>query len=99
MYIVGDSNMEDNGLQVTAMVKPEALHFFEDHGCIVRQQRGADTIIFPAGSRKEKLSATSKRCSHIILPDNTTITAIEGETICILLLIDLSKGQTTHLTN
>ncbi len=91
--------MEDSGLRVKAMVKPDALPFFKDHGCIVQQQRGTDTIIFPAGSRKEKLSPTSKRCSNIILPDNTVITAIESETVCILLLIDLSQGKTQHLTS
>jgi hypothetical protein len=92
------STQEKDTIRLLAHVKPEALSFFTDHGCVVQQQRDVDTVLFPAGSRQEKLSPTSKRCSTIVLPDGTVITAMDCNSRSILLLIDLSLGHTTHLT-
>jgi hypothetical protein len=86
-------------IHLTAYVKPEALTFFGEHGCMIQQrQQGGDLVIFPPGSRQEPLSSRSRRCSAILLPDGTNITAIECYTKYILLLIDIVRGQTTHLS-
>jgi hypothetical protein len=90
-------------IHLTAYVKPEALAFFGEHGCMIQQQQqGGDLVIFPPGSRQEPLSSRSRRCSAIsaiLLPDGTTITAIECCTKYIVLLIDIVHGQTTHLSH
>jgi hypothetical protein len=90
------SEQENDTIRLLAHVKPEALPFFNDHGCVVQQQRDVDTVLFPAGSRQEKLSQTSKRCSNIVLPDGTIITAMDCHTRSILLMFD-AFCHVTHL--
>ena len=88
-------------LQLVASVKVEAVAFFYEHGCAIQQRQKHhqdDLVIFTAGSRQEPLSPTSKRCSHIILPDGTCITAIDCYTRSIFLLIDPIQCSCIHLS-
>ena len=86
----------ESHIRVTARVKSEAIAFFREHGCDIQIQASSDIVIFPPGSRQEKLSPTSKRCSNILLPDGTTITAIDCHTRFILLWFD-TACHATHL--
>ena len=88
----------ESHIRLTARVQPEAIAFFQAHGCDIQRQAGRDTVIFPAGSRQEPMSATSKRCSHIFLPDGTCITAMDCDTRFILLLLDPVQRSCVHLS-
>jgi hypothetical protein len=91
-----DTTVVESHIRVVARVKPEAFPFFREHGCDIQTQAYSDIVIFPPGSRQEKLSQTSKRCSTILLPDGTTITAIDCYTRSILLWFD-TACHATHL--
>ena len=69
-----------------------------EHGCEVQTQQESDIVIFPPGSRQEPISATSKRCSHIILPDGTCITAMDCYTRFIFLMMNPAHGYCMHLS-
>lgn len=86
----------ESQMRVVARVKPEAFPFFREHGCDIQIQEDSDIVIFPPGSRQEKLSQRSKRCSNILLPDGTIITAIDCHTRSILLWFD-TACHATHL--
>ena len=93
------TNVVESRIRANAHIKPEAVAFFREHGCEIQlQQSDGDIVIFPPGSRKEPLSPTSKRCSHIILPDGTCITAIDCYTRSIFLLIDPIQCSCIHLS-
>ena len=89
-------NIQEPTIRVTAHVKPEALPFLREHGCIVEPHRSGELVLFPAGSRQEPLSHTSKRCSNILLPDGTVITAMDCHTRFVLLVFD-TYCHATHL--
>jgi hypothetical protein len=89
-------------LRLVAYVKPESFAFFREHGCVIQEQerneRGGHLITFPVGSRQEPISAKSKRCSHILLPDDTCITAMDCSTRSILLFMNPMHGYCIHLS-
>jgi hypothetical protein len=87
-------------IRLTAYVRPEAISFLQEHGCVIRSQLCGDLVIFPSGSRQERLTKTSKWCNNIVLPDKTIITVVDGYSHALLLLIDpFCSCHATHLTH
>jgi hypothetical protein len=89
-------------LRLVAYVKPEAFAFFREHGCVIQERESNDRsghlITFPVGSRQEPISAKSKRCSYILLPDDTCITVMDCSTRSILLVMSPIHGYCIHLS-
>jgi hypothetical protein len=98
VYVEG-ARVEEEIITVKAYLKSEGVQFLRDRACHVEQYPTGDLVTFPAGSHKTKLSPVSRCCSTITLPDATEITSIDdGNIPSILLLIDIAKSQTIHLT-
>src|SRR5262249_17851415 len=86
-------------IRLRAYIKPDAIPFLQEHGCVIEPQTFCgDVVIFPAGSRRERMTATSRWCNNIVLPDQTTITVVESYTHAILLWVDLHGNRAIHLT-